>query len=95
MAEQARLAPGGLFKKEISVAGCCFRILVDGDDDRLNVLVASAFSRGHATNFLQILEEGRRFVCSSSNHLTDELFHLQRPQPLGLHWLRRPHRSSH
>src|SRR6516162_2513342 len=47
---------------EIAVAGRRFRILVDGDNDRLNVLIAPAFSRRHTTNFLQSLEEGRRLL---------------------------------
>src|SRR6516165_9469473 len=47
---------------EIAVAGRRFRILVDGDHDRLNVLIAPAFSRRHTTNFLQSLEERRTFL---------------------------------
>src|SRR6516165_6872992 len=53
---------GRLIQKEIAVACRGFRILVDGDDDRLNVLIAPAFSRRHTTNFLQSLEEGRRLL---------------------------------
>ena len=36
--------------------------MVDGDHDRLNVLIAPAFSRRHTTNFLQSLEERRTFL---------------------------------
>src|SRR6516165_7565077 len=51
-----------LVQKEIAVASRGFRILVDGDDHRLNVLVAPTLTRSHATNFLQSLEEGQRLL---------------------------------
>ena len=59
-----------LVEKEIAVAGRRLRILVDGDDDRLDVLIAPAFTRGHAANFLQRLQERRRvaFIVEPSHY---------------------------
>ena len=52
---------GRLVQKELAVAGRRFRILVDGDDDRLDVLIAPAFLRGEAARLLKSFEKGRRF----------------------------------
>ena len=38
--------PVGLVQKELSVAERRFGVLVDGNDDRLNVVVAPALARG-------------------------------------------------
>ena len=46
---------GRLVQKEIAIAGRGFRILIDGDDDRLHMLIAPAFSRGEAARFFQRL----------------------------------------
>jgi hypothetical protein len=43
---------GRLVQEEVSIAGGGFRILVDGDDDRLDVLIAPAFTRGETARFL-------------------------------------------
>jgi hypothetical protein len=52
---------GRLVQEELAVAGRRFRILVDGDDDRLDVLIAPAFSCGETTNFFERSEKRRRF----------------------------------
>jgi hypothetical protein len=62
-------AAGGLFRNKVAVAGRGFRILVNGDDDRLDLLIAPAFSRRETTNLFGALRKGVGFV-SSSNHLT-------------------------
>jgi hypothetical protein len=41
-----------LVQKELAIACRRFRILVDGDDDRLDVLIAPAFTRGETARFL-------------------------------------------
>jgi hypothetical protein len=44
---------------QVAVAGGCLGILVNGDDDRLHVLIAPTLSRGEAARFLKSLEKGR------------------------------------
>jgi hypothetical protein len=41
-----------LVQEEIAVAGRCFRILVDGDDDRLDVLITPTLPRTPSWGFL-------------------------------------------
>jgi hypothetical protein len=56
-----RLAPPAKlcgFQKELAVARPRFRILIDCDDDRLDALIAPAFSRGETTNFFDMSERG-------------------------------------
>ena len=48
---------GRLVQKEIAVAGRRFRILVDRDNDRLDMLIAPAFRRRETTNFFESLKE--------------------------------------
>jgi hypothetical protein len=53
-----RLAPPAKlcgFQKELAVARPRFRILIDCDDDRLDVLIAPSLSRGETTNFFERL----------------------------------------
>jgi len=44
--------PMRLVQEEIAIAGCAFCILIDGDDDRLDVLIAPALSGGEAARLL-------------------------------------------
>ena len=56
-----RLAPPAKlcgFQKELAVARPRFRILIDCDDDRLDALIAPAFSRGETTSFFDMSERG-------------------------------------
>jgi hypothetical protein len=50
-----RFRPGGLFKKD--VAGGCFRILIDGDDDRLHMLIAPALSGRETARCFERLQD--------------------------------------
>jgi hypothetical protein len=49
-----------LVQKEFAIAGGCFGILIDGDDDRLDVLIAPTFSGGKVTHLLERLEKRMR-----------------------------------
>jgi hypothetical protein len=42
-----------LIQKELAVAGRCLRILINRDDDRLDVLIASTFSSSEIAYFLE------------------------------------------
>jgi hypothetical protein len=42
-----------LIVEELAIAGRDLRILVDGDDDRSNVLVAPAFTRGEMSSLFE------------------------------------------
>jgi hypothetical protein len=53
---------GRLVREEIAVASGGFRILVDGDDDCLNVLIAPTFSRSETTNLFEREWRRVRFI---------------------------------
>jgi hypothetical protein len=42
-----------LVQKELAVAGRCFCVLIDGDDDRLHMLIAPAFPGRETTSFFE------------------------------------------
>jgi hypothetical protein len=59
---------GRFIQKEIPVANGRIRILIDGDNDRLNMPIAPAFSLRETACLFERLRKGDGFV-SSSNHL--------------------------
>jgi hypothetical protein len=65
---QSRITTAGaavrLVQKEFAVAGRCFGILINRDDDRLDVLITPTFSGGEIAHFLKRLETGE-----GSSHL--------------------------
>jgi hypothetical protein len=44
-----------LIQKEIAIAGRGFRVPINRDDDRLDMLIAVAFSGGETSSFLERL----------------------------------------
>jgi len=52
-----RLGFGPLVQQELAVASRCFRILIDGDNDRLDMLIAPAFPRRQTTGFFERLAD--------------------------------------
>jgi hypothetical protein len=68
---------GGELVRKLAIADRCFRRLINGDDDGLNVLIAPTFSGGEMADFLERLERGRRvrFVVEPSQRLA----HHRRP----------------
>jgi hypothetical protein len=52
-----------------AIAGRRFRILIDGDDDRLDMLIEPTFSRGEAARFFEGLQKRRRlFLVVKPSH---------------------------
>ena len=60
----AAFQTGRPVQKDVAVAGGCFRILIDGDDDRLHMLIAPALS-GRETGALLRAPARRRHVVRS------------------------------
>jgi hypothetical protein len=59
-----------LVQKEFAIAGSRFRILINGDNDRLDVLVAPTLSGGEMAHFLERLEKWMRvrLIFKPSHH---------------------------
>jgi hypothetical protein len=56
-----------LVQEEIAIAGRCFCIVIDGDDNRLHMLIAPTFSRSEITD---LIGEPSRHHCRPPSNLS-------------------------